>query len=609
MQRGGVRCAWCSKVAVTCRQVRRWVPDIVSTEVVQGKLVGLKKMAQIMETTRVKTASYSSRTSVMRAAIATVALCGSTGTAWSFSFDTGNPDLKIRWDNTVRYNLGFRAEDCDRDICGDGAGRGDVTAYQSDRKFAKAGDIVTNRLDLLSEFDFTYKRDHGFRVSAAGWYDAAYDGDIKGDPALDASGVGMGAGRTGGPYPDYTKRWNRGPSGEILDAFLFTKVAIGEVPVNLKLGKHNIYWGESLFSAVGGVAYNQGPLDFRKALANPGVEAKEVFKPLNQASMSAQLTPTLGLAAQYYLDWKPTELPDGGTYFGAADGFGLGGTGTIFGVPTAVSHKPDKTGDWGLALRWQPEWLDGTMGFYYREFTNKFPQLVSTPAGFLINFSADDREKLIGFSLAKQIWGISFGTDLTYRPDAVLAATPFATFVPTGAPDSSWKPRGDIFTGVLNAIAYFGANPVFDSAALTAEVNFAHLVKVTDNPQNYNGVGYNCVQPRKFACQTRNAVGINLLFEPKWFQVMDGVDVSMPISYGQGLDGNSPVIFGDNEGQGSWSIGAKADVYNKYSVSLKYNGFIAKHGRDELGALSDNNSSLGKYWDRNWVSLTFKTTF
>jgi hypothetical protein len=545
-----------------------------------------------------------------RATITAAVLYGPAAAAWAFSIDTDNEELKIRWDNSVRYNLGIRAKDCDPNICGNGAGLGDVTAYQSDRKFPNAGDVVTNRLDLLSEFDLVYRRDHGFRVSAAGWFDAAYNNRIEGDSALDASGVGMGAGPTGGPYAAYTKRWNRGPSGEFLDAFVFTKVDIGDVPINIKLGQHNVYWGESLFSTVGGIAYNQGPLDFRKALANPGVEAKEVFKPLNQLSLSAQVTDTLGLAAQYYLDWKPTALPDGGTYFGAADGFGLGGTGTIFGMPTVVSDTPaKKRGDFGVALRWRPEWLDGTAGLYYREFTNKFPQLVATPGGFGIDFSSDKREKLIGFSLAKQIWGVSFGADLTYRPNAVLVATPFATSVAPGQPSSQWTPTGDIYTAVLNAVAYFGKSPVFDSASLLAEINYAHLEKVTANPQNYNGVGFNCIQPNQYACQTRNAVGVNLVFEPKWFQVMNGVDVSMPISYGRGVHGNSPVIFGDNEGQGSWSLGVKADVFNKYTVKLAYNGFIAKHARDELGANSDNNSSLGKYWDRDWVSLTFKTTF
>jgi hypothetical protein len=39
-------------------------------------------------------------------------------------------------------------------------------------------------------------------------------------------------------------------------------------------------------------------------------------------------------------------------------------------------------GDFGLAARWSPEWLDGTLGFYYRNTTDITPQLVVTP-GFL----------------------------------------------------------------------------------------------------------------------------------------------------------------------------------------------------------------------------------
>lgn len=544
-----------------------------------------------------------------RAAVVACVLVGAAANAWSFEFDVGNPDVKMRWDNDVRYTIGFRAKDCDKNICGNGAGKGDVTAYQSDRKFANKGDIVTNRLDLLSQFDFVYKRDSGFRVSAAAWYDDAYSNMIKGDAALDASGVGMGAGRTGGGYADFTKRWNQGLSGEFLDAFVFTKVDLGDVPVNIKIGQHNVYWGESLFSAVGGVAYNQSPLDFRKALANPGVQVKEVFKPLNQMSLNAQLTSNLGLMGQYYLDWKPTALPDGGTYFGPADGFGLGGTGTIFGVPTRVHQDIERRGDWGLALRWRPELFDGTLGAYYREFTNKFPQLVATPTGFAINYESKKREKLIGLSLSTMIEGVSLGADLTYRPDAVLAATPFATFVPAGAAPSSWVPTGDIATAVVNAIAYFGKNPVFDSAALTAEINYANLRRVTANGQNFNGVGYNCVQVNQYGCPTKDAVGINLLFNPTWFQVFDGVDVSMPVSYGKGVRGNSPVIFGDNLGQGSWSVGLTAQAFNKYEFGVKYNGFIARHKNDELGVGSDNNSALGKYWDRDWVSFTFKASF
>lgn len=578
-----------------------------------------------------------SRSRVYRPSLLTLALMSAfalPGIATAVEIDTGNADVKVRLDTTIRYNVGIRAKDCDANICGNGAGAGDVTAHQSDSKFRKAGDIITNRLDVLPEFDLVYKNKFGVRVSGALWYDNAYSNNrIEGDPALSAAagGIFQGAGPTGGSYTDYTKRYVAGPSGEFLDAFVFGKFDLGEVPLNVKLGQHNIYWGESLFSFVNGVSYSQGPVDFRKAIATPGIEAKEVFRPLNQVSFSADLTDRVTVAGQYFLDWKPTILPDGGTYYGAADGLSMGGGGSIFGVPFGgVTAEPkDKRGDFGIALKVRPEWLDGTAGFYYREYTDKNPQLVMSgnmmipfapfvaPTQFGLDYSTP-RAKMLAFSLAKQVGDISVGMDLTYRKDAQLAAAPFST--PAGNANfgagpvgNSFLPTGTVWSGVVNAIAYFGKNPMFDSAVLQAEINFSHLDEVTKNASSFYGEGYNCPQAVTtgfpWGCATKDAVGIAAVFEPKWFQVWNGVDLSMPLFMGLGLHGNSPVLFGDNEGQGSYSIGVTADIKNKHTLSLKYNGFIAKHNSDELGVGSNSNASLGKYWDRNSIALTYKTTF
>src|SRR5690606_30025956 len=91
-----------------------------------------------------------------------VAIVGCAGGALAASFDVGNPDISLRWDNTVRYNLGVRAEGQDRKIMNN------PNYDESDGKFDK-GDIVTNRLDLLSEIDLSYRNDFGARVSAAAW--------------------------------------------------------------------------------------------------------------------------------------------------------------------------------------------------------------------------------------------------------------------------------------------------------------------------------------------------------------------------------------------------------------------------------------------------------
>ena len=214
-----------------------------------------------------------------------------------------------------------------------------------------------------------------------------------------------------------------------------------------------------------------------------------------------------------------------------------------------------------MAVKWRPEALDGTVGFYMREFTSKLPQVVIDAQTFtMYEDFRTPREKLFGVSLAKSLAGISFGADITYRKDTQIAAT-FGSLVDNR---TDWRPRGDVFTALGNMIAYFGKTALYDSAVLTAELNYSRLRKVTHDPFSlYYGLPANCGADgiaTNHGCPTKDAWGVAMIFEPKWFQAFPGTDVSMPIYIGTGLKGNSPVLFGDNKGQGSWSIGITADV-------------------------------------------------
>ena len=221
---------------------------------------------------------------------AAAALLLSAAGAHAFEFDTGNPDLSVRWDNTVRYNLAGRVEGRDSKI-GNSA-LSDEGTYSFDR-----GDAVAKRLDLLSEFDLVFKKRYGFRVSGAGWFDDAYGNKSHSNPNAPLSQIPSYIGNN---YSPLVKRLYHGPSGEILDAFVFGGVDLGAVPVQAKAGRHTLYWGESLF--LGGhmhsISYSQNPLDLQKGFATPGTEAKELFRPLNQLSAQAQLSDTLSVSGQ-----------------------------------------------------------------------------------------------------------------------------------------------------------------------------------------------------------------------------------------------------------------------------------------------------------------------
>ena len=530
-----------------------------------------------------------------------------TGNAQAFQIDAGNPDLAIQWDNTVRFNSAVRAEDRD-DKIGNTA-----TSDEGTYRFGQ-GDFVANRLDLLSEFDVVYKKLHGARVSGAGWYDAAYSGSSRTNPNPPLTNIPSYIDKQ---YSGYTKRYYYGPSGEILDAFVFTGGDVGDVPVRAKLGRHTVYWGESLF--LGGnlhsVAYAQNPLDLQKGFSTPGTEAKELFRPLNQLSGQAQVTDDLSLAAQYMFEWESFRYPEGGTYLGPVD-FAFNGPDRQF-VPgrgfvlRGKPSEPQQHGEFGLSARWSPEWLDGTMGAYYRNFSDKLPQTFATSASQYNLIYTDDID-LFGISLAKNIGGVSVGGELSYRHNTPLNSVVLGTAVGLPAKGETKGPRGDTMHGVVNFLGIVPKTPVFDTAAWATEFTWAHWNKVSSGQNLFFAEGQpGCTVTNRSkwdGCTTKNFFGFAASFTPTWFQVYPGVDLYAPVTYAVGLKGNAPTIFGGNQGNGNYSLGLGADVRQKYRFDLKYIDFVGKY-KDNGTSVTSQNGLTTLLKDRGFVSLTFKTTF
>ncbi|MDT3671023.1 MAG: DUF1302 family protein [Aromatoleum sp.] len=522
--------------------------------------------------------------------------------AGAIEIDTGNPDLAIRWDNTIKYNAGWRAEGRNNTL-------GDNWISQATNHGWDKGDMVTNRLDILTEFDFVFKQDHGFRVSATAWKDFAFDRHVDGHPAYQAAGLGTAY--PNNRFTDNVERWYD-QSGEILDAFVFTKLDLGPVPVNIRAGRHNVYWGESLFTFSDSIAYGQGPLDLRKATSTPGIEAKELFLPQNQISVGAQITDDISVAANYYLEWDPHRLPEGGTYLGGADLSFLGGTSAAphNGFPAVgdLDHgpnkKPDDRGSFGVMAKVKSDLLGGDVGFYYRKFDDRYPMMIAGN-GFLHNAYAED-VKLYGVSLSRLIGAVSVGAEISRRENTALKST------------AAGVARGDTWHALANAVAYFGKTAVFDSAPLTVELSYAKLDDVKRGSRSFfNHENYGCVGGTDAGCATDESVGFNLAFTPTWFQVFPGIDLTMPINYSRGLYGNSPTVLGPGKDSGAWSVGLSADVHAKYVVTLAYNDYYGPYSKGPNAfavpgvspVVWQGTNGSGVLSDRGWVSLTLKTTF
>ena len=581
-----------------------------------------------MKNRQTRTAPSQAAVHMIAAAAALVATSG----AHALELDTGNPDFKVRADATVRYNLGVRTEAQDQRLLNF------ATTDEGNAKFGR-GDIVSNRLHLLGELDLNYKGMFGARISAASWYDHAYRDRSVSSPA------GQATSYNNNRFNDGVNRFIHGPSGEILDAFVWSNFDLGSVPVNVKLGRHTVLWGEGMFIGAHAISYGQSPVDGVKAVSSPGIETKETFLPINQLTFKAQVTDKLSLAGQYALDWKSTRVPYAGTYLMGADNApgvdrfaltpcnpALGPYSCLAMANTAAKTSGDK--NWGLSARLDVDAIDSTLGAYYRQFNDTNPETgiqltsfapVSAPYNAILGaalpstfrFVYPAATKLWGLSLSKSVGPVSVGSEVSWRKNAHLNSVASYTSTSTGA-------TGDTFHAVVNGTYGLPKTPLWDTGTLIGELAYSRLLKVTGNEQLYRGVGYaGCVrlgtsgataQPGDVTdtCSTKNYWELALRFTPQYLGVLPSLDVSVPVTVSYGLKGSAATGGGGFEGLLKWSIGIAATYASKHEFSLTYADMSVptKYNAAGTAAIGGNalNSSVGAT-DRGRLFFTYKTSF
>lgn len=571
-----------------------------------------------------------------------------SGAANAFSFDTGNSDVEMRWDNQIRYNAGWRIGQPNPHFYNNpGTDETDLTF--------KRGDMVINRLDVFSEFDFAYKKSSGFRISAAVWDDWAYS-DKK---TVSNASFAATPNYRNNDFNAYAKRFAAGPSGEVLDAFVYGGWNFGGSSLQVKLGQHNVYWGESMFSPTNGISYSQGAVDTMKAAVSPGAEAKELFMPTQQISGQLSVNDELSVIAQYAFDWRPFRLVPGGTYFATSDAaradFAAFAAAPIGGIPWGGDIVPDKKrGDMGLGVRWSPEWVGGTVGAYYRKFDEKLPWSVMTanmvalapgiviafPRAVRFNYARDT--ELFGLSLNKPVGPISFGAELVYRKNTGLNSTGITAITVAGAEptyEQAEGARGNTWHVLLNGAYILPKTALWDTGSVAMELAYQKLDKITKNPTRYygegtisggltaGGINANCVQTltgagaslvqirdHRNGCATNSALAMNVAFTPQWPQAFPGWDLSMPTSLAWGLKGNGPALGGTFEGQYSWSLGLQADYQYRHTFAVKYiqpahTNYLVNPATNLAAVQNGASNGGGVLNNHGWLSFLYKTAF
>lgn len=529
--------------------------------------------------------------------------------ASALEIPTDNADVKLRWDTSLKYSTAVRLKDADPALIGPAQANLD----DGDRNFRTKG-LVSNRVDVFSEFDAIYQQRFGARLSAAGWYDTVYNRTNKNDSPFTSNNLSV-------PHNEFTRATRNlmGRKAELLDAFVFGGADIGEMNATFRLGKHAQIWGETLFFGANGIAGGMAPLDYIKLFTVPGSQFKEVMRPVNQLSGQLQVRPGLTLSGYYQFEWEANRIPAAGAYSSFSDIFGEGrerllwATGSYF--ANAGDVKPKNSGQFGLQVRLRPRDWDADIGLYAVRYHQKDPNAYirpdAGPAFFgnqgapgerVGNFALAYHEgtRAYGASVSTTLGAANVGIEASFRENAALVNPGAFVFDPTT--DNRSNPAYPVGrTAHLNAstVILLTPTPLWQGGTFLAEVAWNRLLSVTRNPQ--------ALDPNA----TRDALGLRLILSPTYYQVLDGLDVSVPIGLGYNPKGRSSAVSLFNGGVdkgGDFSIGLSGDYQKKLTFGLTYTTYLGKAGA-VLEPSNDRLSFKQYYKDRSNLAASVQMSF
>lgn len=537
----------------------------------------------------------------------TLALFGATQ-AQAFEIDTGIPDLSVRWDNTLKYSVGWRMEDRKAELST--LAPASPNQNDGDNNFDK-GSLIQNRLDIFSEFDAKYQN-YGLRLSGAAWYDNVYQSRNDNDTTTANRPVGE-------PANEFSSETARvmGRDAELLDAFIYGQFSPNDRPVTVRAGKHTVLFGESLFFGNNAIAGGQGPADAVKARSVPGSTTKEILLPTGKVSVQASLTEDVSVSAYVGYEWKKNRLPPVGSYLGTSDTVGPGAE-RVYAGPrgsfTVIDENGAKdSGQGGISLRYYSEALDTDFGVHAIRYHATAPSGIytrwsglpgqSTPLTFQENYH--EGIKAYGISANRSFGGVNIGTEFSIRDNTPLASTGLTIFqtpggvVVNGDYDNNDNPGyavGRSAHANVNMLTSLRPNWLADETSLAGEIAWNRRLSFTSGKEFANPLA------------DRDAASMRVVLTPRYRQVLDGLDLAVPmgVSYTHGNSSAVGPTFGTDNG-GDFSLGLEGTYLNTWTMTMQYVHFYGDPGSPQN---SDGRQQYKQTLaDRDFLTLSLRTTF
>jgi hypothetical protein len=535
---------------------------------------------------------------VVRLSAMAAAVAMACSQAQAFEFDTGDSDLKVRWDNTLKYSTMYRIKDPDATQVSKQVG---TPAGDGNFNFKKG--VVSNRLDLLTEFDAVKDNKYGVRVSGVAWYDDVYQHGND-----NTTGFTHNRSTSATQFTSGT-RDAVGDGSRLMDAFVFGKGELGTMPVSARLGRHAVIYGETLMDGSNGIAAAQGAVDITKAATVPGAQVKEFILPTNQISATLQPTNQISLGGYYQFKWEKSPFFGAGSFLSpndfATDGSEAFASSPVGGqVPRRSDMTPSKSGQWGTQMRFRPDSVDVELGLYAANYHDKTPSAgYLDPVSGTYRLAYQENIKVYGASASTVLGSDNVSIEASMRDNMPLTggvhpglAYGYVIANPNYVFDNKDHQGYAVGkTAHMTLVDIHVIQPNFlmrDGGSLAVQYDWHQVQSVTKNPA--------AVDPTT----TKDASKITVAFTADYFQVMDGLDLSFPLVVSHSVHGASRVYAGWVKNGGSVDVGVNFKYRNAWKAGLNYHHFYGTHGTGVGDGHFDQTM-----WDRDYVAFNLSTSF
>jgi len=291
-------------------------------------------------------------------------------------------EIEGSFDTQISLGSSWRVESQDSNLL---TNRDGTTANADDgNKNYEKGDAFSQIFKASHDLQFSYKNFGGF-VRGKYWYDSALANNKvahgHGPTATNSGVAGAPVSYVGADTTLDDSNFNdlsKAQGATLLDAFVYGEFELGDMPLDVRLGKQVVSWGESTFIRGGINAIN--PVDV-SAFRRPGAEIKEGLLPVNMLYANIGLTDNLSMETFYQLEFQETVIDACGTFFSTSD-FAAEScdsviiAGGVFNVARNDDglRKPKDDGQFGMAFRYVSEELGDTeFGVYFMNIHSRLP--------------------------------------------------------------------------------------------------------------------------------------------------------------------------------------------------------------------------------------------